>query len=116
MTFDELIAQIDSGQFNSDLTHELRELTVALNARAQEGGAAKGALTIKLAFVAANNGRVEIAAEATAKRPGPRKTTETRWIGKRGELAASDPRQDPLPLRTAGAPANDDAPLRTPRG
>lgn len=113
MTFDELITEMDSGQVNSDVTREMRDLVASLNQRAQRGGSAKGEITVKFKFAAANNGRVEVKCETTVKRPGPPKAEETRWIGDGGELLASDPRQSTLPLKVAGA---NDATIKTPRG
>lgn len=101
-TFDELIQELDSGSANTELSAELRELNKQLRLRAEQVGAAKGEITLKLKFKAVNTGRVDIAYEASIKRPGPRKVEETRWIGDKGQLAVSDPRQEKLPLRTPG--------------
>ncbi len=98
-TFDELIAEMDSGQLNTNLTAELRGLTECMNARAQESGGAKGEIKLTIKFSAETNGRVEIAADVKITRPGPPGVTETRWIGDKGDLVQSDPRQQVIPLR-----------------
>jgi hypothetical protein len=106
--FSELVEEIDSGQLNTELTQQMRGLVQSLNDRAQQtGGVAKGELSVKFKLAATSNGRVEIACEATVKRPGPPKVTETRWIGERGGLVASDPRQEKLPLRAVHAPVGE---------
>lgn len=102
-TFDELIAKLDSGQTNSEITREVRDMLAALNERAQNSGSAKGKLTLTLDFAVANNGRVEIQASTKIQRPGPPKTKETRWIGPKGELLAADPRQSGFAFKVAGA-------------
>ncbi len=106
-TFDELIAEIDSGSLNSNLTQEMRGLTECMNARAQDSGGAKGEITLKLKFSAEPNGRVEIAADVKITRPGPPGVTETRWIGDKGALVQADPRQTALPLRTPARNTNE---------
>lgn len=102
MTFDELIAELDSGSVNSALSTEVRELTKALTDRAANDGTARGELVLKLRFAAANNGRVVITADTKVTRPGPPRALETRWCGPKGELLAQDPRQIGLPLRVPG--------------
>lgn len=105
MTFDELITEMDSGSFNSEATGVLRDLLDRLNDHAQRNSKAKGELTVRLSFEALANGRVEIQSDIKSKAPAPPRTRETRWLGERGSLLASDPRQVEMPLKTAGAPA-----------
>lgn len=101
-TFDELIANLDSGGANLELSREMREMNEKLVKRAAEVGKAHGEITVKLKFDATSNGRVEISYAAEIKRPGPPKVEETRWIGDKGELHVADPRQEKLPLRVPG--------------
>lgn len=113
-TFDLLIAGLDSGAVNGELTREMRALVEAINERALADGKAKGSLTVKLTIAAENNGRVDISVDATSKRPSPRRSKEVRWVGKNGQLLLSDPRQETLPLRTpgAGTGVTTDKPMR----
>jgi hypothetical protein len=101
-TFDELIQELDSGMANTELSREMRDMIKTLQSRSLEVGKAKGEISVKLKFAAENNGRVDVSYEATVKRPGPRKVSETRWIGEKGNLSESDPRQSSLPLRVPG--------------
>lgn len=102
MTFDELITETDSGALNQEATRLLRDLVDRLNEHAQQNSKAKGELTLKVKFEATANGRVEITSDVTGKFPAPPRARETRWIGPKGTLLASDPRQEALPLRTPG--------------
>jgi hypothetical protein len=98
--FDELIAEIDGGMMNTELSREMRGMVNALEERCRTHGKAKGEITVKLKFSAVGNGRVEIECDASLKRPGVPKAKETRWIADGGALAVGDPRQNILPLRT----------------
>jgi hypothetical protein len=108
-TFDELITGHDSGTLNTELTREMRELIESLSERAQQTGTAKGEICLKLTFEAIGGGRIQISSGTTIKRPGPPRTSETRWIGNSGTIAAEDPRQTKLPLKTV---KNDPTPIR----
>lgn len=103
MFLDELIAEMDSGSVNSEGSGVLRDLMAKLNEHAQRNQKAKGEFTLKLAFLATANGRVEITSEIKAKAPAPPRTSETRWLGERGSLLAADPRQETLPLKAPPA-------------
>jgi hypothetical protein len=101
-SFDELFATLDGGSANVELSREIREMNSKLIDRAAQVGTAVGEVTIKLKFAATSNGRVEITYKSEIKRPGPPGVEETRWIGDKGELHVSDPRQETLPLRVPG--------------
>jgi 2-phospho-L-lactate transferase/gluconeogenesis factor (CofD/UPF0052 family) len=103
-TFDELIAGLDSGAANLELSKAVRDLVQRLEKRAEQTGTAKGEITLKLKFAAVSNGRVEIKQETTVKQPGLPTVHEVRWIGSGGSLVAADPRQAALDLKVPGKP------------
>lgn len=99
-TFDELISVHKSGETNLELSRELRSLMDKLSERATEDGSASGSITLTLKLEASGSGRVEITATSKVQAPGPRKTSEVRWLGKSGSLESQDPRQATLPLQS----------------
>lgn len=110
-TFVDLLESLDAGRLSDDLTQQLTELLAKLRGRAEIARSAKGELTLKLKFVATENGRLQIDADISVKQPKPPKSSDVRWITSDGSLAGADPRQAKLPLKT---PAANDAPLKTP--
>lgn len=113
ITFDELLAGLDGGALNVELSDEMRSLMTALKDRAASTGAAKGSIAVTLSFTAANNGKVDIQASTTVRRPGPPKTRDSRWIDRNGRLSESDPRQLELTPRVVGGRRE---PVVVPRG
>lgn len=111
-TFAELIADLDAGKFNGDLTDSLRELVSRLRGRAEMSGTAKGEIGIKIKFVCGENGRLEIETDTSIKQPGPPKSSDTKWVTAEGSLVGSDPRQQKLPLKTPSSAR--DTGLKTP--
>lgn len=100
-TFDELVMEHDSGSLNTGLSKKMRALMDELATHARDvGKTAKGEISVKFKFEVETNGRVDIKAESNLKGPGLPKTHEIRWIDKAGHLAAEDPRQTRLPLKT----------------
>lgn len=111
-TFAGLVADLDAGKFDADLTESLRELVSRLRGRAELNGTAKGEIAVKIKFVCGDNGRIEIETDTTIKQPGPPKSSDTKWVTPDGSLVGSDPRQQKLPLKTPSS-ARDTA-LKTP--
>jgi len=103
-SFDELVAKHDAGLTNTELSRELREMVEYLNERARQGHKAKGEIGAKFILEAVGGGRVEIRFQSSVKRPGPPRTQEIRWVGDKGALVASDPRQKKMPFAEVPPP------------
>lgn len=112
--FDELVANLDSGQFNTNLTQKMREALRAMRESVDRHGKASAEVSLTVQFKAETNGRVEIKTKTKIKAPGIPEASETRWINKAGALQASDPRQDELPAMRVVPPAGSAA--RAPHG
>jgi len=92
-TFDELVIEHDSGNFNQGISRKMRALLKELKDHAFEQSTAKGEITLKVKFEVTSNGRVQIKTATNVKGPGLPNTTETRWVGPKGSIVSEDPRQ-----------------------
>lgn len=87
-----LIAWLEGGELSEKMRDELRDTVNALNEAAGPKGKAKGSLTLKLNLLV-TDGRVEIAADITTKRPKEERGSTILWVTETGELSTEHPRQ-----------------------
>jgi hypothetical protein len=112
-TFGALLAALDEGRLHSELTETLDEVAAELYRWAvNNGGKAKGEMSLKLSFEAASDNTIVIVGKVTHKTP-PEPTGRTIvWLGSDSKLHLANPRQlklgvreVPAPTRAAEAPA-----------
>ena len=90
------LAAIDNGSVDAEIGRESREVIRWLTSLAEDVGAAKGELTIKMKFKVERNGTVDVQVESATKLPRKRKERGTFWVGKNGNLSDENPKQQKL--------------------
>ncbi|WCT73948.1 hypothetical protein PQ455_01565 [Sphingomonas naphthae] len=95
-TFDMFIRMLEDGEFNREMTEEMRTFASDLaNAAIISGGKAKGKLTISLDF--ALDGRVtEIASKYKFDVPTPKRPKSIMWQTEDGRFTPNNPHQGNL--------------------
>jgi len=98
----QLIATIEEGQFNADLSRSIEDLARDLNEFVLNGTKGTGTIDIKIKL-AADKGVLEVMADFKIKSPPvPRRRTIMHIAGGKF-LSRRDPRQPELPLRTVSS-------------
>ncbi len=102
--------QVRDGEFNHDVTSELKGLLMKLEEQALAVGKAKGELTVTLKFNVDMKGNVRINTDCKVKAPKPITGEGHMWLLK-GRLSAESPRQLKLgELREVPPPAVKEVP------
>lgn len=95
--FAHILQQLEDGQLHHDLTEAIPELIAALHEAAIEnGGTAKGALTLKLAFKL-EGGVLQIDSGYALKLPEHKRLRTITWVTEANGISFSNPRQLGLP-------------------
>jgi hypothetical protein len=89
----DVLRMLEEGQFNADVSDEMRGLAEALKAHAANNkGSAKGSLTIKLDFSMAN-GLVVVTPSSTVKKPVQKRDGTALFLGDNNSLGRNPPNQ-----------------------
>lgn len=92
----DVIRMLDEGQFNADVSEDMRDLTAYLHEYAKRNkGSAKGKLVITLDFVIGNNAMV-VAPTHTVKKPVEKRAGTMLFMAENGSLGVNPPTQSPL--------------------
>lgn len=108
-SFNMLIAGIEEGQFNTDISNELQDLVRDLNERIGLGIKGVGTVTVTINLLA-NKGVIEVTGDFKVKVPKMPRGRSIFHIAGGRFLSRRDPRQPDLPLR---AVEQTQTPMRT---
>ena len=103
-----VLRQLEDGQLAADLQTELTDLCGDLsNHAAEQGGTAKGSITLKIDF-SLKDGVMNLENAITVKRPKQSRRRTVMWLTPENNLTPRNPKQQELPLvdvnRRAAAP------------
>lgn len=101
-----LLTQIDEGRLHAELSDELKRVSSELHRWAvNNGGLAKGSVSLTLVMAADANDTITIRGEVKTKTPPEPKGRTVTWLGPDNELHLSNPKQLKLGVREVPAPA-----------
>lgn len=99
-SFSRVLALIDEGVAECQLSEELLALTRAVIAQGKaRQKTVAGRLTLTLTLASDETGVVEVAYDISRKDPKPKRSTSLFWTTKSGNLTEHNPKQQSLPLR-----------------
>lgn len=102
-SFAVFLGQVADGDLEREAAKVLYDLVQTLKAEAiPAGGAAKGAITLKLNIEVDIRGQVTVGYDINAKEPTPSRTKSTMWINEDGNVVFEPPRQGKLFPREVG--------------
>jgi hypothetical protein len=101
-SFAQLLQVAEDGALLSDLSDEVREAMLQLQACEMQGGKPKAKITLTLG-VRLDRGLVEVEGDFTVKVPKLRRGRTILHMTPNGDLSRVDPRQAQLPFRDANA-------------
>lgn len=92
----DVLRMLEDGQFNADVSEEMRDLAQAIDAHAHNNkGVAKGSMTIQLDLSQAN-GVLVITGTSKIKKPVQKRGGTALFIGEDGSLGRNPPGQSPM--------------------
>jgi len=104
--FANFLTSLDDGRFHAELSIQLHTLVAAMEMHASNYRVAHGELSVALKFSVNERGVVKILADCKAKPPKAKREEAVMWTTKGGNLSASNPRQQRLPIRAVAEPAD----------
>lgn len=99
LSFSTFLAQLSDGEFNTDLTDQMRDLVAALSdCFADNGGKPGGKIAITLSFKL-DDGIVEVKPDLKVTKPKVAQRKSVFWATPGNNLTRRNPKQQELPLR-----------------
>lgn len=103
-TFTSLVAQLEDGRLDRDLSRAIEEMVEALeDVSSSTGGKAKGVLTLKIEFDY-DDGLIDVGGEISTKTPKWKRGRSIFWPTPEHHLTRRNPAQPDLPFRDVNAP------------
>lgn len=101
-TFSLLIAGLEDGQLNSDLTDQISEIVARLHdTERDQGGSPSGILTVKIGFKL-DGGVIEIKGAYTTAMPKEVRPKSVYWATPNNNLTRRNPKQREFPFSKGG--------------
>ena len=94
-TLADFVRMLEDGQFDADVTTELRDLAANLQDVARLNGKSKGSLTIKVDFIC-ENGFFRMQAQSKVAMPVEKRPASVAWATEDNRFTASKPNQGSL--------------------